>query len=58
MSSLLPAGATCGHENMVECHEGCGHFSCGDCGLSWDDGGEGGFLPEEDPPQEDPELGG
>lgn len=57
MSSPLPAGATCDHQNMSECHESCGHFYCDDCGLSWDEFGEGWCFPEEDPPQEDPEQG-
>lgn len=32
----------CDHPNMKECHPGCGHWSCDDCGLNWDDWGEGG----------------
>lgn len=35
----------CEHPRMAECHPGCGHWSCPDCGLSWDDWGEGGVMP-------------
>ena len=51
----MPKGATCEHENMIECCEGCGHFSCS-CGLTWDENAEGeGFSLEsvEGPNQED-----
>ena len=40
--SVLPSGAFCNHEAMTECCEGCGHFHCPSCGLSWDDFAEGG----------------
>lgn len=38
----------CEHPNMMQCcppsgdAPGCGHWHCGDCGLSWDEEGEGG----------------
>lgn len=32
----------CTHRRMRECHRGCGHLRCPDCGLSFDDFGEGG----------------
>ena len=32
----------CPHRRMRECHRGCGHWSCPDCGLGFDDMGEGG----------------
>lgn len=35
---MIPEGATCTHPDMTECHPGCGHFYCPDCGLTWDDG--------------------
>ena len=38
MSETLPAGATCEHLKMRECCEGCGHWHCDDCGLSFDEG--------------------
>jgi hypothetical protein len=31
-------GVACDHQRMIECHPGCGHFYCPDCGLTWDDG--------------------
>ncbi len=34
----LLRGLTCAHRRMRECHVGCGHWSCPDCGLDWDDG--------------------
>ena len=36
-SDPRPRGATCEHPNMRECHEGCGHYYCSDCGLSFDE---------------------
>ena len=33
----IPAGATCEHPEMEECHEGCRHWSCLECGLYFDD---------------------
>ena len=30
-------GLDCTHPHMHECHPGCGHLSCPDCGLEWDD---------------------
>jgi len=33
-------GLSCEHPHMKECHPGCGHFECPDCGLTWDDGAE------------------
>lgn len=36
----VPKGATCTHPRMRECHRGCGHYSCPDCGLEWDDHAE------------------
>ena len=36
-------GLTCEHVDMVECHPGCGHFSCPTCGLTWDEYAEGAF---------------
>ena len=53
MSSGIPIEALCEHPNMVECHEGCGHYSCPDCGLSWDEGNHW-FDEEMDP--NDPEV--
>ena len=38
MLQPIPAGATCEHPKMRECHEGCGHWSCSDCGLGFDEG--------------------
>ena len=38
-------GITCNHRRMRECHEGCGHWSCPDCGVSFDDWGEGSPFP-------------
>lgn len=49
MSGALPIGATCAHPRMrcpngeSGCGKDCGHWWCPDCGLSWDDGFEGGF---------------
>jgi hypothetical protein len=37
----------CAHEAMTECCDGCGHFHCPDCGLSWDEAAEGS-LPIDD----------
>lgn len=34
---------------MRECHPGCRHFSCPDCGLSWDDGNHWFFEETHDP---------
>lgn len=31
-------GLGCTHSRMRECHPGCGHFECPDCGLTWDEG--------------------
>ena len=50
---VIPAGALCEHPDMVECHEGCGHFSCPSCGLFWD---EGGSWFDEDIDPNDPEV--
>jgi hypothetical protein len=36
------AGLSCDHLQFAECCDGCGHFSCPDCGLYWDDGADGG----------------
>lgn len=38
-------GLTCMHQRMYECHDGCGHWHCPDCDLSWDDWGEGCPFP-------------
>jgi len=38
---VILAGVSCLHRRMEECHPGCGHWHCPDCGLSWDDDGEG-----------------
>lgn len=38
----------CEHPNMAQCcppsgdAPGCGHWHCDDCGLSWDEGFDGG----------------
>jgi hypothetical protein len=48
----VPKGATCEHETMTECCEGCGHFSCS-CGLTWDENAEGGPLEEETGPDKE-----
>lgn len=45
----LPPGATCSHENMAECHPGCGHLSCS-CGLEWDEGAESEPFDEPECP--------
>ncbi len=45
----VPKGATCEHENMKECCDGCGHFSCS-CGLSWDEAEGGPPLETVDGP--------
>lgn len=26
----------CDHRDMCECHVGCGHYNCPNCGLSFD----------------------
>ncbi len=39
LSELLK-GITCDHPNMAECHKGCGHWTCPDCGVSFDDGAQ------------------
>ena len=39
-------GWACNHPNMSECCVGCGHYSCPDCGLTWDDGED---FPFEEP---------
>lgn len=49
MRDAIPTGAECTHPHMTECHPGCGHFSCPDCGLYWDEGAEGHFEEENDP---------
>lgn len=38
----------CSHPDLAECHEGCGHWHCPDCGFSWDDFFEGNIEPEVD----------
>ena len=45
----VPKDATCEHENMKECCDGCGHFSCS-CGLSWDEAEGGPPLETVDGP--------
>lgn len=40
-TQVILVGLSCLHVRMRECHPGCGHWSCPDCDLSWDDGGEG-----------------
>lgn len=35
------AGMDCDHPKMDECHKGCGHWVCPDCGISFDDGAGG-----------------
>lgn len=47
MLPIPPLGAFCDHAAMVECCEGCGHFSC-PCGVEWDDGSEGEFIETHD----------
>ncbi len=37
----VPKGALCLHNRMRECHPGCGHYKCPDCGLTWDESAEG-----------------
>jgi hypothetical protein len=34
-------GLTCEHRQLRECHPGCGHFWCSQCGLTWDEAAEG-----------------
>jgi hypothetical protein len=41
------SGLSCEHPRMSECHPGCGHWHCPDCGLLWDDGCD---FPQYDPP--------
>lgn len=36
------AGMVCDHPRLDECCEGCGHYTCPDCGLYWDEGAWGG----------------
>jgi len=43
----------CDHTQMVECHEGCGHFAC-PCGIAWDECAEGYFYEPYD--YEDPSV--
>lgn len=38
---LILDGISCEHPNMDECCPDCGHWHCPDCGVSWDDWGEG-----------------
>ena len=38
-------GLTCSHSRMAECHPGCGHWHCPDCGLIYDEGTD---FPLED----------
>lgn len=45
----IMTGLTCEHPRMVECCDGCGHFSCPDCGLYWDEEAEGSTMEEQDP---------
>lgn len=40
---VLLKGLSCTHPRMRECHPGCGHWTCPDCRLYWDDG-EGRFC--------------
>jgi hypothetical protein len=37
MVAAVMRGFTCNHKKMKECHPGCGHYYCPDCGLAWDD---------------------
>jgi hypothetical protein len=37
LEEIVPEGAVCTHPKMIECHRGCGHYHCPDCGLTWDD---------------------
>ncbi len=46
LSDPLPKGATCNHEHMMECCEGCGHFHCPECGLTWDEFAEGSGIED------------
>lgn len=54
----LPNGAFCNHETMAECCEGCGHFHCPSCGLTWDEFAEGSWELEDadDAPQSPVEI--
>lgn len=36
-------GITCLHPRMRECHRGCGHWLCPDCGLFYDEIWDGGI---------------
>ena len=47
-------GIACDHAAMTTCCDGCGHYSCADCGLSFDESGEGGGPFEEPLYIEDP----
>lgn len=37
-------GVSCLHPRMRECHRGCGHWVCPDCGLFYDDAFDGGVY--------------
>ena len=39
-------GLQCLHSRMGECHPGCGHWHCPDCGLTYDEGTD---FPLEEP---------
>lgn len=52
--AIPPAGAFCDHASMVECCDGCGHFSC-PCGVDWDEGSEGGFFETYEGEFDEPE---
>lgn len=43
---------SCDHSQMTECHPGCGHFSC-PCGVSWDEGSDGGYYEDATEPMFD-----
>ena len=35
---IILRGLGCTHSRMNECHPGCRHFYCSDCGVTWDEG--------------------
>ena len=47
---IILTGLRCDHQRMVECHPGCGHFSCPTCGLTWDEYAEGSDPAVPDDP--------
>lgn len=47
MTREVPTGVDCIHPKMKQCCDGCGHWSCPDCGLEYDMFSGAGYFDEE-----------